>query len=357
MTQEQIEYSNKKFSQKSECERQAIDNLQRVILINKYLENFNWVIFNPYLPGYIINHFEDLQKAGSKDKEKVFQVFSHFFFDLKQTAFFIDGYFKRRPFLAPFCQIIDQSVFMCLQKDYAGAIAALIPVIEGAIRLYLNSRTNERLITVKQKQLIEAFVLVENDFKAAVTAHYAREYSTLGNEGICFSNEQIDVLVTYRCRFFNIWVTPLKNYIDKNFYFEFNKGTPKDNLSRNVIMHGYNSEVYYTLENYLKIFNCIVYMSYVFGMPDPTSNTLIELSVNDIAYKWRAFEKIRAISETMTDIKASVYQTYTSFDENEFREKFVVNEMEDIFSKVSKKNIENKLKSIDFFFDEIVLKR
>lgn len=356
MTEQQIEYCNGRFLIEKNQEIEFINDAKRIIPINQYLEKFNWALFHPYLRGGLMDYFENLMRNNCADKKKVFTIYAKYFFDLRQTAAYIDGFFKKRHFLQPFCQVIDQSVFMCLQKDYAGAITVLLPVVEGSIRLYLlNGSRIKHNSKINQKELIKSFEHVKEDFRSVISEYYHSEYAVLAKRGVCYSEDQINELIGYRCVFFDTWVDPLHKYIDKNFYFEFGKNEVKDRLSRNVIFHGVGSDRYYNLENYLKIFNCILYISYVFGTPDLNSKIWLNVELEDIIYKWRAFEKIRAISNLTLDIKSSVYKTYTDFDIDEFNDNFVLDELEDHFSKVSKRSVEKKLHSIDSFFDKLML--
>src|ERR1043165_9465941 len=89
------------------------EETKRIIPVNAYLNKFNWSFVHPYMIGAEIEHFAQLEKTNTGTKEVIFQFIAHSFFDLSSTAIMIDGYFKRRESLRPFCHLIDQSVFMC----------------------------------------------------------------------------------------------------------------------------------------------------------------------------------------------------------------------------------------------------
>ncbi len=114
------------FEQEKEHLIRHLEEAKWVVNVNNYLKKFNWAFVHPYLVGYNISAFEKMQKEGSGTQESVFRIFKDYFFDLRHTAYFIDGYFLNRPSLKPFCLLIDQSVILCLQRDYAGAINLLI---------------------------------------------------------------------------------------------------------------------------------------------------------------------------------------------------------------------------------------
>ena len=165
MIHENTEHTEKLYEQ--EKEQLVKDNVstKRIIKINEYLQQFNWATIHPYLFGFQVDYLENLMTENKGTSEEVFKLFAASFFELKSTAAFIEGSIKKRPYLSPFCHLIDQSVFMCLQRDYAGAINTLLPVIEGSIRNYLIQNKGFRRETpINKDKMIMAFDYIKNDY-------------------------------------------------------------------------------------------------------------------------------------------------------------------------------------------------
>jgi hypothetical protein len=321
-----------------------VDRTKRIIKINEYLKQFNWAFVHPYLIGFEINEFEELEKNNSGNKTIIFEIFSNAFFDLRTTSVFIEGYFKKRESLAPFCQLIDQSVFLCLQRDYAGGINILIPVIEGSIRHYLvnkKGKTNEKIM--KTEDLIKVFDHLREEY-----LNYQKDYYK-NRQG--YNQQQIKQLLIHQSEFIDTWFSIIKDYFKNNLYLDTRNGDIADKLNRHSIFHGFSTEVYYNLENYLKLFNFLNFLSFAFGLADPNIGPLADIESKDIVYKWKAFEKIHTISRITTDIKSSVYKKYSDFDEEEFTRGLRYNLVELKIYQNSINNIEQALLAIDKVID------
>lgn len=324
------------------------DNIKNAIEVNNYLNEFSWGFIHPYLQNMYIDYFRKLKSKPSTTKQDVFKIFAKYFFDLKNTATFIDGIFKKRRCLLPFCHLIDQSVFMCLQRDYAGAINALIPVIDGSIRYYLvHVKQAEAKNTFRMQELLKAFPLMKEDNLELHREFYKNEWHKVFGARTPLTEEQAAELLQYDAQSVDLWFSILLGYFENNLYLDTRKGAIKDELNRHSIFHGFTDKIYYNLENYLKIFNCVLFLSYAFCLSERGASVLSNLTDDEILYKWSAFEKIRAVSAITTPIKKSVYETYAGFDANSFTEDFFPDELGSHFLKMPALSLAHRLHSID----------
>lgn len=339
-------YSQEHFETLAKGLREYNERVEKILIVNEKIKEFNWAFIHPYVFGSDISYLDELIKTKTITNEYVFKIFIWPFFSLKNTAYFIDGHCKMRPSIAPFCPLIDQSVFLCLQRDYAGAINILLPVIEGSIRHYLvhkKGKQNEKIM--RTSGLISAFEHIKQDYMSLLDSAYSNDYD--------FNKEQKkEVLKLHRISF-EAWLSIITDYFENNLYLDTRDGVVNDKLNRHAIIHGFNSEIYYNLENYLRIFNCLHFLCWAFAMADKSLEILSSLDEKEVYYKWKAFEKIKAISDLSFEAKASVYEKYPEFDKAKFIAKPI---KEDAFEKYvrikSKKGIENKLNFIDKYIEK-----
>lgn len=346
------EWTQEKFLSLTTGLKKKNKQLDSILSINNTIKKFNWAYVHPYLWGADIHFFEETIKTNELTKQNVFEIFTWSFFDLKNTAYFIDAFCKERPYIKPFCHLIDQSVIMCIQKDYAGAINTLIPVIEGSLRNYLvnkKGKKNEKIM--KTDDLISAFDHMKCDYLAFQKRVWDGEFDEYKLTE--FNAQQKKELLRLNTKFIDGWMSIIKDYFKNNLYLDTRDGTVTDKLNRHSIIHGFTGDIYYNLENYLRVYNCLHFLCWGFAMSDKDINILPTLDQKQSFYKWRAFEKIKAISDLTTQIKVSVYDKYSEFDKQEFQEGLLKpNGFDKYITKISKSGIENKLKSIDEFIDK-----
>jgi len=243
---------------------------RRIHAVNQYLQQFKWAFFHPYLRGYHIGHFETMKNENSGSIEGIFRIFVQQFYELDATAYYIDGYFKKRPSLEPFCLLIDQSVILCLQRDFAGAINILIPVIEGAIRHYLiNFQNKESSKIIGKDDLIKVFTLMQETIRKSKMEYYAHHYYAFVGRDIRFTKQQVQLLTNKSMEFYRFWFEIIADFFSNNLYLDTRGTSVADSLNRHSIFHGFDTVVYYSLENYLRLFNCLHFLSWAFAVATP----------------------------------------------------------------------------------------
>ncbi len=316
------------FEAESLSGKKEIAMAEQYVACSKELMKYNAAFIHPYLAGFEITHLSNMVSAESITKQMIFDVFSRSFFNFRTTAFFIDGYFNCRSSLKPFCPLIDQSVFLCIQRDYAGAINVLMPVIEGSLRHYLvnvKGKQNEKVMNTPE--LLRAFYYLKEDYLQIYRDFYSTGIWKEHNQHFCYEKGQVAALIKLKREYIELWFSILEDYFRHSLYLDTRTGEVVDKLNRHSIFHGFTSEMYYSLENYLKIYNCIIFLSWAFGLADPNATVLSTLEEEEVIYKWKAFEKVRLISNLSVQIKSSVYQKYPGFDKIEFEKELSMNQL------------------------------
>ena len=128
--------NNEFFNEQIQRVEREIDRVKELDRVNLTLQSYNWVFLHPYSQGIDIGYLHKLIENENPEKE-IFEFFAHKFLHLKATIHLIDGFYKNRPFLKDYAHSIEESVLLCLQRDFKGAISILIPVFEGTLRKYL----------------------------------------------------------------------------------------------------------------------------------------------------------------------------------------------------------------------------
>lgn len=346
------EWTQEKFTSLTTGLREKNKQLDSILAINKKIKQFNWAYIHPYLLGADIAFFEERIKSNELTKKYVFEVFAWSFFDLKNTAYFIDAYCKERPYIKPFCHLIDQSVILCIQKDYAGAINTLIPAIEGSLRNYLvtkKGKKNEKIM--KTEDLLKAFEHMKRDYISFQKRVWDGEFDEY--KLTSFNPQQKKQLLKLNTKFIDGWMSIITDYFENNLYLDTRDGTVNDKLNRHSIFHGFTGDIYYNLENYLRVYNCLQFLCWGFAMADKDISILATLDHRQTLYKWRALEKIKLISDLSTQIKSSIYEKYADFNKQEFEEGILKpNHFDKHIAKIFRSGVESKLKSIDKLFDK-----
>ena len=141
-----------------------IKNLTEYTLVNEYLKSNDWLFISPiFFQGFELEIFLRLSKTEGNNKEKILEIITKKFYDLRHTASFIEGYCNRCDCIQPFLKSIENSLILTFQKDYEGSIKTIIPIIEGVLRKYLIAEKSFTTETIRPKDLKESFNLLRLD--------------------------------------------------------------------------------------------------------------------------------------------------------------------------------------------------
>ena len=98
-----------------------IEFVEKIDSLNNKLRKSNWLFIHPYNFGFETKLLEEVIDNENAERE-IFEIYANTFLDLRTTIAFVEGFYKKRPFLGDFLHIIEKSIVLCLQKDFAGAI-------------------------------------------------------------------------------------------------------------------------------------------------------------------------------------------------------------------------------------------
>jgi len=298
------------YRKKIENIEEEIEVISRIDKLNARLHNYNWLFLHPYNQGYEIELFEGLIESPDHAlaEEKIYERYAKKFLDLRLTVTMIEGFYRKRPFLSDFITQIEESVILCLQKDFSGAINLLIPVIEGSLRNYLVSKRGDQAKSIiKMSDLsAAAFREMTNDYVNLHKEYLNTNdyYSRLGGFDV---NQENQILKKNR-EYFGLWIKQLNDYLNHNLYLDTRKTDRiNDDFNRHNLVHGLN-KINYSFKNYLRLINCINFLSWAFGNITKGSSVLAIVDDKLVNTKWVEYFKILTISESLTETKSKIYQ-------------------------------------------------
>lgn len=283
--------------------------IRRIDSINNELHEFNWLYMHPYNQGFEIRIFEKFLTENKTDiADKIFTREASKFLDLELTIIFLEGFFKQRPFLKNYCQQIEESIILCIQKDFSGAINLIIPTIEGTLRDYLISKKGESARNqIKISDLSKAFDLMTDSYVELQHEYLKNQYGYLKESQNYFDLNQEKQILKKEREYFDLWINQLRQYLNNKLYLDTRKSSIlKDNLNRNNIFHAFE-QIDYSFNNYLRIFNCVIFLSWAIGVITKECSILSTVENEDVEEKFIEYLKILIISEATTNIKSKIF--------------------------------------------------
>lgn len=291
---------------------EEIEVIKRINNLNSKLRDYNWLFIHPYNQGIVIENFEKIINEHEKEiaEEKIFEYYAKKFLTLTDTIVMIEGYYKKRPFLKDFKVQIEESVILCLQKDFSGAINLLLPVIEGSLRNYLISKRGDKAKTIIKMSDLSAktFNEMTNDY-----VNLREYYYSEGSQELKYRNTSLDInqkkqLLKKHKEYFTLWINQLNEYLNNNLYLDTRiSDSITDDFNRHNLIHALDT-IDYSFKNYLRLFNCLNFLTWAFGNISKGCSILAEYEDKVIEKKWVEYFKILTISESMTEIKAEIYE-------------------------------------------------
>lgn len=311
---EERKVNKKLFEDESEQIDRQIELVKRLDSVNSQLQRFNWIFLHPYSQGMDIEILRKLSEQPEPE-EKILSFYARKFLDLRTTIHFIDGFYKTRPFLKDYVVSIEQSVILCLQKDFRGAIYVLIPVIEGTLRKYLVAKKGEhKKHEIDIKELLKAFNILTEEY-VELSKKYLRDRNQhlIDTGSFLDPNQEKQIQKKHR-EYFELWVKQLKDYLENNLYLNTKHNEVTDRFNRNLIFHGLEDNIDYSFSNFLRLFNCLNFLSWSIGLTSEGCSILSTANEQDVLNKWVDYLNILIASEALTETKSNIYgQTIESF--------------------------------------------
>ncbi|PKR81780.1 hypothetical protein CW751_00110 [Brumimicrobium salinarum] len=300
---------NKRLFQKelNKIESQ-INTVEKLDKVNQHLQRSNWVFIHPYSQGGDIEVLTNLIANSENLNEDVVTFFARKFFDLRGTIHLIEGVYLTRPFLKDFVPTIRESIVMCLQKDFKGAISILIPVIEGTLRKYLiNKKGEHKKGEIEIKELLKAVNLMTDEYvELSKTFLHKRNMSLIKTDNYLDSNQEKEILKKHRY-YFKLWMIQFEKFIKNNLYLNTKTNHVTDSFNRHLIFHGLEEDIEFSFGNYLRIFNSLNFLSWAIGCTVEGCSSLSELPEYKVKAMWADYFNILITSEAITEYKNNIY--------------------------------------------------
>lgn len=300
---------NKKiFEQEINRIDKEIELVKQLDSVNSELHRLNWIFLHPYSQRMDIEILSKLSLADNPE-DKILAFYARKFLDLRTTIHFIEGFYKTRPFLKDYISSIRESVILCLQKEFKGAITVLIPVIEGTLRKYLVSRQGEeKKHTVDIKKLLKAIpILIDEYVERSKNDLINRHKNALIVNNYLDHNQEKELLKRYRM-YFGLWMKQLRNYLENNLYLNTKHKDVKDSFNRHLIFHALEDNIEYSFSNYLRLFNSLNFLSWSIGLTTDGCSVLSAANEDEIQNLWVDYLNILITSEALIESKSNIYE-------------------------------------------------
>jgi len=308
--------------EKETLERSLI-SLKQYQVTNQCLRGRNWLFICPlFFQGFELTYIHKICTEPGPHPITINQIIFNKFFDLGWTGSFIEGYCNRCVYIMPFLSSIENSLISTFQRDYEAGIKTLIPIVEGILRQYLCVEKGMTMEKIGFKHLKNAIVLLKNDlvqkYKVGLTM---RIYEN--NLQVTFSAVQSAELLTLETAYYEQWFAFLTDFVDNSFYLNTSQSPITNEINRHAILHEYGLNFSYSLENYIKVYFVLQFLTWIFLQKEGKS-PLNEIDNNRFLEKVNAYQKIIQSAEEIAYQKHILLKNYTGYDELLFKEKFNV---------------------------------
>ncbi len=294
--------------------------LEKYEEVNQFLKVNGWFFVCPFfLTGGELSYLGDLSKAGSDQRENISNLIARKFYQLESTASFVDGYCRRSFYIEPFLLSIEHSIVLTLQRDYEGAIKTLIPIFEGILRRYLIHDHDRENKDIRFSDLKRCFNRLKLELIEGAEAKYRTEHNENG-QPLNLSANQIKNLVQYETQYLDKWFSFITGFVEESLYLNTQNMEITDELSRHAILHEFGLGTDYSLENYLKVYMSIEFLTWIFLKKDGKS-LLCEAGGFRFLEKVTAYEEIIRSVDRLSYAKHTLYSPYTGYVSEQLRNK------------------------------------
>ncbi|WP_103068687.1 hypothetical protein [Aquimarina sediminis] len=299
----------KAYKKEIEDINKQISQVKKLDQVNESLRKSNWIFLHPYVQVFEINKLRRIISENDNIDEKILTHFAERFLNLRSTIHFIDGFFATRPFLKDYEQSINESVVLCLQKDFNGAINTLLPIIEGTLRkLLVEKKGIHKESEINIEELLKVFNYLTADYVNLQKEYLNKRYeSNIRNNEYFDKNQEKSILKKHR-EYYELWSNQFVKYLKDNLYANTKNRNIKDSFNRHIMFHKLSDNVDYNFANYLRLFNCIHYLSWAIGSVYKECSILSAADEKQVLNKWFDYFSILTVSESLTETKRNIYK-------------------------------------------------
>jgi len=260
-----------------------------VMEANSVLRKFNWHFIHPYIQVYQVEGILRKHERNELTAEYVNAFFVENFYNLDSTLTFIDGFFKRSVYFEPFNYFIENSLILCFQRDYIGAINILIPTIEGILSGYLTSAENLDLNRNRYQKI--------------------KKSSTYLKERLLEKTEGPADLVEQERKYYDDWFEAIEKFFSESLFCSTNDIDPGVDVNRHAIAHSLTLKPYDTLDNYIRLFNILSFLIWAFLQVEGKS-VLNHIDTETFLRKRFLYEDLIKRSERLLSGKKELLKDY-----------------------------------------------
>jgi hypothetical protein len=315
-----VSNTKKYFELEKDSLNLAIKSLEQNKNVNAYLQKNDWFFISPiFFQGIELNYLDDLSKKQNiNHKNEIIKLVSAKFYNLGWTASFIEGYCRRCNHIEPFLKSIENSLILTFQRDYEGSIKTLIPIIEGILRKYLTIEKGLKNNEISFKELKGSFIKLKNDLIGVYEANIGLD------QPITYDAEQIKILIDLKSKYYEVWFSRIETFVNQSFYLKTKDGTDITNeINRHSILHEWGLDTQYNLENYLKIYFLLQFLTWAFLIKEGKS-PLNQISGFRYLEKIESYRAIIKKSNNLLYEKHLLMKEYSKYNKNIYKEQFII---------------------------------
>lgn len=302
-----MEFSEEKKSLKSEVEISEL-----IIRANTILKEYNWLFFHPYTQVFKIESIIRKQENNELNQEYLSDFFTKEFYDLNSTLSFIDGIFSRSAYVEPFTYFIEHSLILFFERDYGGAINLILPSIEGIFAKYLTEARRIDLNRSRYESLKKTLFYLKSDIIISQEKYFDEHNSSL-------NKQQADYLKALEKRRLDNWFLNIDSFFTDSLFANSNSLNNGQILNRHSIFHALSLNIYHTKENYIKLFNALIFIAWVFLLYENKSLLANDADSKSLTKRLQ-YESLIKKSEKLLVHKHCILKEYRLYNKKDLKD-------------------------------------
>jgi hypothetical protein len=98
----------------------------------------------------------------------------------------------------------------------------------------------------------------------------------------------------------------LKGYLENNLYMNTKEKEVVDEFNRHLIFHALKDDIECSFSNYLRLFNCLNYLSWAIGLSTADCKVLSVANEDDVQKVWVDYMNVLVASEALIETKSRI---------------------------------------------------